>query len=52
MNIIIGVLFAIVILALCLIIFNLGRVYECVVAIRELEEKLDELLKGGGEECI
>jgi hypothetical protein len=47
MNIIIGVLFAIVILALCYLFFALGRVYECVVAIREIDEKIDELLKGG-----
>lgn len=47
MNIIIGVLFAIVILLLCYLIFSLGRIYECCVVIREIDEKADNLLKGG-----
>lgn len=30
--------------SICYIMFYLGRIYECVVAIRELDDKLDQEL--------
>lgn len=51
--ILLAILAVIMFVSMIHLVFTSGRIYECVVAIRELDDKIDTIIsKGGGRNDI